>query len=58
MYFERWRCVVRTKVVLACEVCHSRNYVTEKNKQAHSNRIEIKKFCKNCQEHTLHRETK
>ncbi|MCL7749104.1 50S ribosomal protein L33 [Halalkalibacter alkaliphilus] len=49
---------MRTKVVLACEVCQSRNYVTEKNKQSHSNRIEMKKFCKTCQEHTLHRETK
>ncbi|WP_084138886.1 50S ribosomal protein L33 [Halalkalibacter okhensis] len=49
---------MRAKVVLACEVCHSRNYVTEKNKQSHGNRIEMKKFCKSCQEHTLHRETK
>ncbi|WP_434084056.1 50S ribosomal protein L33 [Halalkalibacter oceani] len=54
----RWRCKMRSKVVLACEVCHSRNYSTEKNKQSSPARIEVKKFCKSCQEHTLHRETK
>ncbi|WP_082394076.1 50S ribosomal protein L33 [Bacillus sp. JCM 19034] len=49
---------MRTKVVLACENCHSRNYSTQKNTQNKPNRIETRKFCKTCQEHTLHRETK
>ncbi|WP_227938942.1 50S ribosomal protein L33 [Alkalihalobacillus deserti] len=49
---------MRTNVVLACEICRSRNYSTQKNKQNTSERIEMKKFCKTCQEHTLHRETK
>ncbi|NEU32447.1 50S ribosomal protein L33 [bacterium LRH843] len=46
------------KIVLACEACRSRNYTTHKNKQQHTNRLEVKKFCKVCNEHTLHRETK
>ncbi|WP_144451528.1 50S ribosomal protein L33 [Halalkalibacter nanhaiisediminis] len=49
---------MRSKIILACEICRSRNYSTQKNKQSHTNRIEVKKFCKTCQEHTLHRETK
>ncbi|GAE35312.1 50S ribosomal protein L33 [Halalkalibacter akibai] len=49
---------MRINVVLACGVCQSRNYSTEKNKETTSERIEMKKFCKSCQERTLHRETK
>ncbi|MET3684049.1 large subunit ribosomal protein L33 [Alkalibacillus flavidus] len=48
---------MRKKVALACTHCHSRNYTTEKKQQA-SERIEIKKYCKRCEQHTLHRETK
>ncbi|MGP4042242.1 50S ribosomal protein L33 [Gracilibacillus sp. D59] len=45
------------KIALACEICHSRNYSTDKNPSV-SDRIEIKKFCKRCNRHTIHRETK
>ncbi|SHN37065.1 50S ribosomal protein L33 [Gracilibacillus kekensis] len=45
------------KIALACEICQSRNYNTEKNSSI-SDRIEIKKFCKRCNRHTIHRETK
>ncbi len=48
----------RDLVVLACEVCQSRNYVTKKNKRLHPDRVEHKKFCKKCNTHTLHRETR
>lgn len=49
---------MRNKVVLACCDCKSRNYTTEKNKQNVTERIEMKKFCKKCNAHTLHLETK
>ncbi|WP_091275121.1 50S ribosomal protein L33 [Alteribacillus persepolensis] len=49
---------MRSKVALACTVCLARNYTTEKNKQKQTDRIEVKKFCKYCNAHTLHRETK
>ncbi|WP_221569205.1 50S ribosomal protein L33 [Alkalihalobacillus sp. TS-13] len=49
---------MRTKVILACEQCKQRNYSTKKNKASDQGRIEMKKFCKHCQTHTLHRETK
>ncbi|WLD93512.1 50S ribosomal protein L33 [Alkalihalobacillus sp. AL-G] len=49
---------MRVKVILACEICKQRNYTTMKNKTTEQNRVERKKFCKQCQTHTLHRETK
>ncbi|WP_425425185.1 50S ribosomal protein L33 [Amphibacillus marinus] len=45
------------KIILACSVCLSRNYHSDKNAAA-TERLELKKFCKKCQTHTLHRETK
>lgn len=49
---------MRDKVTLACTECKQRNYTTKKNKSNTSERIELKKYCKFCKEHTLHRETK
>jgi len=45
------------KVILACEICLSRNYTTNRSKNS-SKRLELKKFCKKCGKITLHRETK
>lgn len=49
---------MNVKVSLACSECLNRNYTTTKNKYTHPERLEIKKFCKRCEKHTLHRETK
>jgi len=49
---------MRKKVVLACQQCGSRNYSTMKNTTKDIERLEIKKFCKVCNTHTSHRETK
>ncbi|MFN7253211.1 MAG: 50S ribosomal protein L33 [Anaerobacillus sp.] len=49
---------MRKRIVLACDICKSRNYTTEKNKATATERTEIRKFCKVCNEHTLHLETK
>ncbi|MGL5978472.1 MAG: 50S ribosomal protein L33 [Erysipelotrichaceae bacterium] len=46
------------KVILTCTMCLSRNYTTKRNKKTHSERLELKKFCKKCGEHTIHKETK
>lgn len=48
---------MRQRVILQCTECMGRNYVVEKKKDD-SKRIEMKKFCKTCNRHTLHRETK
>jgi len=49
---------MRVKVILTCEECLSRNYTTMKNKQTDNERMEIKKFCRRCNAHTIHKETK
>ncbi|MBM4764957.1 50S ribosomal protein L33 [Bacillus sp. B15-48] len=49
---------MRKKITLSCSVCSSRNYSTMKNSDHQQERLEVKKYCKNCNEHTVHRETK
>ncbi|MFD1021188.1 50S ribosomal protein L33 [Thalassobacillus hwangdonensis] len=49
---------MRKKVILACSICSSRNYSSYKNSTTQSERLEVRKFCKRCGTHTLHRETK
>ncbi|AWC27074.1 50S ribosomal protein L33 [Bacillus cytotoxicus] len=48
---------MRKKVVLSCEECKNRNYSTMKDMSS-VERLEIKKFCKTCNKHTVHKETK
>ena len=47
---------MRKKIVLACSQCGSRNYSTMSKKD--TERLELKKYCDQCQSHTIHRETK
>ena len=49
---------MRVKVVLACEQCGTRNYTTSKDRAKQPDRIEQKKFCRTCNAHTKHRETR
>ena len=49
---------VRVKVTLACTECKQRKYNTKKNTTHDPDRLELKKYCKFCRKHTLHRETK
>jgi large subunit ribosomal protein L33 len=48
----------RDNIVLQCNVCKSRNYVTTKNKKTTPDRLEFSKFCRRCRQHTDHKETK
>jgi large subunit ribosomal protein L33 len=48
---------MRKKVILACGVCDQRNYSTMKKVDL-TQRLEVNKFCKICNTHTNHRETK
>lgn len=53
------RCrTMRVKITLACTECKRRNYVSKKNKKNDPDRIEMKKHCRFCNKHTLHKETK
>jgi len=49
---------LRDRVTLACTECKQRNYITKKNKKNTTERIELKKYCKFCKTHTVHKETK
>ncbi|PIR55993.1 MAG: 50S ribosomal protein L33 [Parcubacteria group bacterium CG10_big_fil_rev_8_21_14_0_10_46_32] len=43
---------------LECTVCKRVTSDTQKNKKKLTNRLELKKFCKWCTKHTMHKETK
>lgn len=58
---------VRIIINLKCTECKTMNssrkkkqsiYTTTKNRRNTPERIELKKFCRNCNSHTLHREIK
>lgn len=49
---------MRTMITLACTECKRRNYASNKNKRNDPDRIELKKYCKWCKNHTLHKETR
>jgi len=44
-------------VKLKCEECGRINYAVKKSGGA-ENKLELKKFCKWCRKHTVHKETK
>ncbi|NMB27871.1 MAG: 50S ribosomal protein L33 [Tissierellia bacterium] len=49
---------MRDRIILACTECKQRNYTSTKNKSKNTERIELKKYCKFCKAHTVHKETK
>ncbi len=49
---------MRTIIQLSCSECKRRNYSTTKNKQKTPDRLEMKKYCRFCRKHTVHKETK
>ena len=48
----------RVKITLACTECKQRNYDKKKNKKNTPDRMEVKKYCRFCKKHTVHKETK
>lgn len=49
---------MKVNITLACTECKRRNYATTKNKRTKPDKLEFKKYCRFCQTHTLHKETK
>jgi large subunit ribosomal protein L33 len=49
---------VRVAITLACTECKRRNYQTQKSKRNSPDRVEFKKYCRWCKQHTPHRETR
>ncbi len=49
----------RIVVLMECEECKNKNYSTSINHiNQREKKLKIKKFCKNCRKHTLHRMVK
>ena len=49
---------MRTILLLQCGECKNRNYSSMKNKKNTPDKLEIKKYCRHCRKHTMHKETK
>lgn len=49
---------MKVHVTLECTECKRRNYTTSKNKSTNTDRLELKKYCKWDNKHTVHKETK
>ncbi|MUV06203.1 50S ribosomal protein L33 [Planococcaceae bacterium Storch 2/2-2] len=45
------------KIVLCCDQCGARNYSVPKRNNQNDERLTLKKFCKTCNAHTLHKQT-
>jgi len=45
-------------IKLQCEACKRINYFTSKSKKLAEKKLELKKFCKFCRKHTIHKEMK
>ncbi len=48
----------REQITIACMDCKQRNYTAKKDKRKQPERIELKKYCRFCNKHTVHRETR
>jgi large subunit ribosomal protein L33 len=49
---------MRNILTLSCTECKRRNYSTAKNKRTTPDKLELKKYCRFCRKHTVHKETK
>jgi len=45
-------------VKMRCSECKNINYYTSRNKKKIKEKLEMKKYCKFCKSHTLHKEMK
>lgn len=43
-------------VTLACSECGRRNYHTRRNRNNTRDKLSLRKYCKWCRQHTLHKE--
>lgn len=50
--------MAQNKIGLACTICGSRNYSKTVGNKVRTERLEVKKFCKYCGKHTMHKETR
>ena len=49
---------MRTIIHLACSTCKRKNYTTTKNKRTTPGKLSFRKYCRFCDSHVEHKETK
>jgi large subunit ribosomal protein L33 len=49
---------MRDIIHLQCGACKRRNYSTTKNKKKQQGKLEVKKYCRFCRSHQVHKESK
>ena len=49
---------MRDIILFQCSECKSKNYSTMKNKKNTTDKLQRKKYCRQCMKHTPHKETK
>ncbi|PIR58450.1 MAG: 50S ribosomal protein L33 [Parcubacteria group bacterium CG_4_10_14_0_2_um_filter_7_35_8] len=50
--------VKKPSIKIQCSVCKRINYFTKKSKAMVEKKLEMKKHCRWCQKHTIHKESK
>lgn len=45
-------------IKLRCSICKETGYYTSKNKKLVERKIELKKYCRKCRKHQVHKEIK
>jgi len=46
------------KIGLKCEECGEINYTTTKNNKTYTEKMSLRKHCRRCKKHTVHKEVK
>ena len=49
---------MRDTIQLECTECKRRNYTASRNKKLKTERMKVRKFCRWCRKHYLHKEVK
>lgn len=49
---------MREGITYRCSECGQENYIGDKDKRKHPDRLEINKYCKHCRKKTVHKEKK
>ncbi len=49
---------MRDIIHLQCGGCKRRNYSTTRNKKTSTGKLEVRKYCRFCRQHTVHKESK
>ncbi len=49
---------MRDIILFQCTECKNKNYSSTKNKKNTPDKLQLKKYCRHCRKHTMHKETK